>query len=136
MAGATCGHESGSSLAALAGNLGVLGYFKYYDFFVTSTNNLFALGGVDLPLEARSILLPVGISFFTFMAISYVVDVYRGDFAPVRIGTLRRISRSSRTSSPARSCGPASSSRRCRRRAIRATSTHHGRSSSSARVSS
>ena len=73
--------------AALAGNLGVLGYFKYYDFFVTSTNNLFALGGVDLPLEARSILLPVGISFFTFMAISYVVDVFREDFAPVRIGT-------------------------------------------------
>ena len=74
-------------VVALIGNLGVLGYFKYYDFFVTSTNNLFAFVGVDLPLEARSILLPVGISFFTFMAISYVVDVYRGDFAPVRIGT-------------------------------------------------
>ena len=37
---------------ALAGNLGLLGYFKYYDFFVTSTNNLFAFAGVDLPLEA------------------------------------------------------------------------------------
>ncbi len=72
---------------ALVGNLGLLGYFKYYDFFVTSTNNLFALVGVDLPLEARSILLPVGISFFTFMGISYVVDVYRGDFAPVRFGS-------------------------------------------------
>ena len=74
-------------VVALVGNLGLLGYFKYYDFFVTSTNNLFALVGVDLPLEARSILLPVGISFFTFMGISYVVDVYRGDFAPVRFGT-------------------------------------------------
>ena len=74
-------------IVALAGNLGLLGYFKYYDFFVTSTNNLFALVGLDLPLEARSILLPVGISFFTFMGIAYVVDVYRGDFAPVRIGT-------------------------------------------------
>ena len=72
---------------ALAGNLGLLGYFKYYDFFVTSTNNLFALVGLDLPLEARSILLPVGISFFTFMGIAYVVDVYRGDFAPVGFGT-------------------------------------------------
>jgi alginate O-acetyltransferase complex protein AlgI len=72
---------------ALAGNLGLLGYFKYYDFFVTSTNNLFALAGIDVPLEARSILLPVGISFFTFMAVSYVVDVHRGDFAPVGLGT-------------------------------------------------
>jgi D-alanyl-lipoteichoic acid acyltransferase DltB (MBOAT superfamily) len=72
--------------AALAGNLGLLGYFKYYGFFVTSTNNLFALAGVDLPLEVRSIVLPVGISFYTFMAISYVVDVYRGDFEPVGLG--------------------------------------------------
>jgi alginate O-acetyltransferase complex protein AlgI len=72
--------------AAVAGNLGLLGYFKYYGFFITSTNNLFALAGVDLPLEVRSIVLPVGISFYTFMAISYVVDVYRGDFEPVGLG--------------------------------------------------
>ncbi|MBA3434473.1 MAG: MBOAT family protein [Actinobacteria bacterium] len=68
--------------AAVAGNVALLGYFKYFDFFVTSTNNLFAFVGVDVPLEARSIILPVGISFFTFMGISYVVDVYRGDFEP------------------------------------------------------
>jgi D-alanyl-lipoteichoic acid acyltransferase DltB (MBOAT superfamily) len=68
--------------AAVAGNVALLGYFKYYDFFVTSTNNLFAFVGVDVPLEARSIVLPVGISFFTFMGVSYVVDVYRGDFEP------------------------------------------------------
>ena len=64
-----------------------------------------ALVGLDLPLDARSIVLPVGISFFTFMAISYVVDVYRGDFAPRRSRSSRSTSRSSRTSSPARSCG-------------------------------
>jgi D-alanyl-lipoteichoic acid acyltransferase DltB (MBOAT superfamily) len=69
-------------LAAVAGNVALLGYFKYYDFFVTSTNNLFAFAGVDVPVETRSIVLPVGISFFTFMGISYVVDVYRGDFEP------------------------------------------------------
>lgn len=74
-------------IAALAGNLGLLGYFKYYGFFVTSTNNLFAQVGVDLPLEVRSIVLPVGISFFTFMAISYVVDVYRRDFEPTGLAT-------------------------------------------------
>lgn len=71
---------------ALAGDLGLLGYFKYYDFFVTSTDNLFSLVGADIPLETRSVILPVGISFFTFMAIAYVVDVYRGDFAPVSLG--------------------------------------------------
>ncbi len=76
---------------ALDGNLALLGYFKYYDFFVTSTNNLFASVGIDVPLEARSIILPVGISFFTFMAISYVVDVYRGDFAPAGLGQVRRL---------------------------------------------
>jgi alginate O-acetyltransferase complex protein AlgI len=71
---------------AVAGNVALLGYFKYFDFFVTSTNNLFAFVGVDVPLEARSIVLPVGISFFTFMGISYVVDVYRRDFEPVGLG--------------------------------------------------
>src|SRR3989304_8155605 len=62
-------------IAAVTGNPALLGYFKYYDFFVTSTNNLFAFVGIDVPLEARSILLPVGISFFTFMGFAYVVDV-------------------------------------------------------------
>ena len=71
---------------ALAGELGLLGYFKYYDFFVTSTDNLFSYVGVGLPLATRSVILPVGISFFTFMAIAYLVDVYRGDFAPVSFG--------------------------------------------------
>jgi len=72
--------------AAVAGNVALLGYFKYYGFFVTSTHNLFSLVDVNVPLEVRSIVLPVGISFFTFMGISYVVDTYRGDFAPVGFG--------------------------------------------------
>lgn len=74
-------------VVALVGNLGLLGYFKYYDFFVTSTTNLFAVVGLDIPLGVREIVLPVGISFFTFMAISYVVDVYRRDFAPTSLST-------------------------------------------------
>ena len=72
--------------AAIAGNLALLGYFKYYGFFVTSTHNLFSLVDLNVPLEVRSIVLPVGISFFTFMGISYVVDTYRGDFEPVGFG--------------------------------------------------
>jgi alginate O-acetyltransferase complex protein AlgI len=71
---------------AIAGNVALLGYFKYYDFFVSSTHNAFTLVGVDVPVEVRSIVLPVGISFFTFMAISYVVDIYRGDWEPVSFG--------------------------------------------------
>ncbi len=70
---------------ALAGNIGVLAYFKYYDFFVTSTDNMGSWVGVDLPLSVKAIVLPVGISFYTFMAISYVVDAYRGDFEPTTL---------------------------------------------------
>jgi alginate O-acetyltransferase complex protein AlgI len=69
----------------LAGQLALLGYFKYYDFFVSSAHNLAADAGMGLPLSTRAIVLPVGISFFTFMAISYLVDVYRGDFEPVSL---------------------------------------------------
>jgi D-alanyl-lipoteichoic acid acyltransferase DltB (MBOAT superfamily) len=71
---------------AVAGDLSLLGYFKYYDFFVSSAHNLAAEVGMGLPLSTRAIVLPVGISFFTFMAISYVVDAYRGDFTPVTLG--------------------------------------------------
>ena len=72
-------------VVGLAGNLGLLGYFKYYDFFVSSAHNLAADAGMGLPLSTRAIVLPVGISFFTFMAISYLVDTYRGDFEPVTL---------------------------------------------------
>lgn len=58
--------------AALALNLGMLGYFKYTGFLV---GNLNVLG---LELEAPSVALPAGISFFTFQAVSYLADVYRG----------------------------------------------------------
>ena len=73
---------------AVGGNLAVLGYFKYYDFFVSSSQNLLATVGLDVPLEVRSVVLPVGISFYTFMGISYVVDTYRGDTRPVSLGKL------------------------------------------------
>src|SRR4051812_17550649 len=73
-------------IAAVAGDLGLLAYFKYYDFFISSAHNLANQVGMGLPLSTRSIVLPVGISFFTFMAISYVVDTYRGDFEPVTLG--------------------------------------------------
>jgi D-alanyl-lipoteichoic acid acyltransferase DltB (MBOAT superfamily) len=70
---------------AIGGNLALLGYFKYYDFFISSTQNLATLVGLDVPLEVRTVILPVGISFYTFMGISYVVDVYRGDAEPTTL---------------------------------------------------
>ena len=62
-------------VVALAGNLLVLGYFKYYDFFVSSSQNAASIVGLDLPYSIKTVVLPVGISFYTFMAISYVVDI-------------------------------------------------------------
>jgi D-alanyl-lipoteichoic acid acyltransferase DltB (MBOAT superfamily) len=70
---------------AVIGNLGVLGYFKYYDFFVTEGTNFLHHFGVHVAPEIVSVTLPVGISFFTFQALSYVIDIYRGTFQPGRL---------------------------------------------------
>ena len=63
---------------AVVVNLGVLGYFKYANFFITSFTDRLAVVGVHLDGPAVGVLLPIGISFFTFQAISYVVDIGRG----------------------------------------------------------
>ena len=65
-------------LISLVANLGLLGFFKYFNFFVDSFHDLFALAGVDLPLPTLRVILPIGISFYTFQALSYTIDVYRG----------------------------------------------------------
>ena len=59
-------------------DLGILGYFKYLDFFIAQALNLAQNLGFDLPLGFVNVTLPVAISFLTFHAISYIVDVYRG----------------------------------------------------------
>ena len=56
-------------------NLFILGFFKYYGFVMENVN---ALTGLDLPI--RKISLPIGISFYTFQALSYIIDLYRGKF--------------------------------------------------------
>lgn len=66
----------GMMILAVAMNLGVLFYFKYFDFFLDTANHVF---GTDFVL--RGILLPLGISFFTFQQISFIVDTYRGEVA-------------------------------------------------------
>ena len=62
-------------------NLGILALFKYYDFFVTEFAHLFHVSTEGLLLK---VILPVGISFYTFQALSYSIDVYRGKIAPTR----------------------------------------------------
>lgn len=58
-------------------NLLILGFFKYYNFFVESFVDAFALCGVQLHASTLQIILPVGISFYTFQALSYSIDIYR-----------------------------------------------------------
>ncbi|MGZ4411034.1 MAG: MBOAT family O-acyltransferase [Gaiellaceae bacterium] len=67
---------------AVAFNLSLLGYFKYAGFLVSSTQDFLARIGLGFTSSVVSVALPVGISFFTFMALSYVIDSYRGDIEP------------------------------------------------------
>lgn len=58
-------------------NLGILGTFKYYNFFVENINSLFGMMGYHLDWVTMNVILPVGISFYTFQALSYTIDVYQ-----------------------------------------------------------
>lgn len=70
-------------------NLGLLLFLKYYNFFIAQSNELFDAFNFSLKLELRSLFVPLGISFYTLSAISYVVDVYRGTYqATSNIGKL------------------------------------------------
>ncbi len=97
---ATSGRRTGKKIHLAAGvifNLAILAYFKYSSFFIGLMNDTFGTGIVERDYLAQlansilgagfnvdNIILPVGISFFLFQAISYIVDVYRGDVEPVR----------------------------------------------------
>lgn len=67
---------------SVAFNLGALGFFKYYGFFAVNAYQVCARLGIDCPLPLLDVILPVGISFFTFQAMSYVLDVYRRVIPP------------------------------------------------------
>src|SRR5262249_36661444 len=83
-AGADRKLRRGALLAlSLAVNLGLLGYFKYSGFFTQIANDLrHFLDGGALPVV--SLILPVGISFYTFESMSYVIDIYRGVATPAK----------------------------------------------------
>jgi len=67
-------------LGSLCANLGALGFFKYYNFFIESAKML--LTGWGLEAGSLDIILPVGISFYTFQTLSYTIDIYRGRLEP------------------------------------------------------
>jgi alginate O-acetyltransferase complex protein AlgI len=69
---------------SLAVNLGLIMVFKYYNFFNESFRCLFAEMGLEYRIPNLDVLLPVGISFYTFQALSYSIDVYKGQRAPER----------------------------------------------------
>ena len=64
-------------------NLGILGFFKYVGFFSDSVRDGFAALGIELSSITLDVVLPVGISFYTFQTLSYTIDVYRGRLEPV-----------------------------------------------------
>ena len=63
-------------------NLGILGYFKYYDFFMDSAVAVLRAMGFEPNVSSLRVVLPVGISFYTFQALSYTIDVYRRAIRP------------------------------------------------------
>ena len=71
-------------VVSIVSNLGVLGVFKYFNFFRDSLDNLLAAFGAGAHWSGLNIILPVGISFYTFQSMSYVLDVYRRQMAASR----------------------------------------------------
>ena len=71
-------------LVSVCVNLGLLFTFKYFDFFAGTVNGLCAAAGIPYRAPELGLILPVGISFYTFQTMSYTIDVYRGDFPAER----------------------------------------------------
>jgi D-alanyl-lipoteichoic acid acyltransferase DltB (MBOAT superfamily) len=69
-------------IVSLVYNLGVLGFFKYFNFFADGLAGMFAVAGWHLDAVTLHVVLPMGISFYTFMTLSYVIDVYRKEIPP------------------------------------------------------
>ncbi len=67
---------------SLGVNLGLLGFFKYFGFFVATMSELLESMGLSISVPVLDIVLPVGISFYTFQTLSYSIDIYRGQIRP------------------------------------------------------
>lgn len=71
-------------LLSLVINLGILGYFKYYNFFIESFIEMSSSIGINSNLHTLNIILPVGISFYTFQTLSYSIDIYSDKLKPAK----------------------------------------------------
>ena len=65
-------------------NIGFLGFFKYYNFFLENFISSFSLFGMEINANSLNIILPVGISFYTFQTLSYTIDIYKKKLEPTR----------------------------------------------------
>ena len=63
-------------------NIGVLAFFKYFNFFIDSFIDLISITGYELPRTTLKVILPLGISFYIFLSISYLVDIYKKEIEP------------------------------------------------------
>lgn len=69
-------------MAGLVVNIGILGIFKYYDFFIDAFIDLISFSGYEMPRSSIRIILPLGISFYTFLSISYLLDIHKEIIIP------------------------------------------------------
>jgi D-alanyl-lipoteichoic acid acyltransferase DltB (MBOAT superfamily) len=69
---------------SLSTNIGILGFFKYCNFFTDSFAEMFSAFGITVPAFSLNIILPVGISFYTFQTLSYTLDIYNRKLKPVK----------------------------------------------------
>ncbi|GGD10016.1 MBOAT family O-acyltransferase [Hyunsoonleella pacifica] len=76
--------RKGLLILSLLVNLGFLGFFKYYNFFLDNFVDAFSFFGKDISAQGLNIILPVGISFYTFQTLSYTIDVYRKRLEPTK----------------------------------------------------
>jgi len=72
-------------IVSLSFNLGMLGFFKYFNFFIDSFTELITLFGLKANTRSLNVILPVGISFYTFQTLSYSIDIYRKNLNPQKI---------------------------------------------------
>jgi alginate O-acetyltransferase complex protein AlgI len=77
-------HQRVWLIVSLVKSLGLLGFFKYYNFFASSLTSMLEPIGIDASLLRLDIVLPVGVSFYLFQTMSYTIDIYRGQLRAVR----------------------------------------------------
>jgi Predicted membrane protein involved in D-alanine export len=98
---------------SISANLAILGFFKYYNFFADNLAALLLRLHVPIGAPTLHILLPIGLSFYSFQSMSYAIDIYRGELEPTTsVRDFLLFVRFFRTWSPGRSCArPASCGR-------------------------